>query len=271
MGADAIAFTDAEGRRRAARPRRRRRAGPGSRRQPGAASRVPEVLGREVVLERPHGLAHPMLMDATVEQIDGFRFVYVLPLAADRLLVEDTYFADRPCLDGDRPARRASTRTSPARGWRVGVRRARGVAACSRCRGEMEPPAPTPPLVAGYQGGWFHPVTGYSFLLAVRLASFDRARGAAGDAVRRRARRAGPRAPPRSSASRCASTGCCSAGSRPSDRYHVLERFYRLPEPTIRRFYALELIRARPRPHPRGPAAARHVVASGRASSHWRP
>jgi lycopene beta-cyclase len=27
----------------------------------------------------------------------------------------------------------------------------------------------------------------------------------------------------------------------PEHRYHVLERFYRLPEPTIRRFYALEL------------------------------
>ena len=25
----------------------------------------------------------------------------------------------------------------------------------------------------------------------------------------------------------------------PADRYHVLERFYRLPEPVIRRFYAL--------------------------------
>jgi lycopene beta-cyclase len=27
----------------------------------------------------------------------------------------------------------------------------------------------------------------------------------------------------------------------PEQRYHVLERFYRLPEATVRRFYALEL------------------------------
>ncbi|MET0410020.1 MAG: lycopene cyclase family protein, partial [Polyangiaceae bacterium] len=27
----------------------------------------------------------------------------------------------------------------------------------------------------------------------------------------------------------------------PAERFHVLERFYRLPEATIRRFYALEL------------------------------
>jgi len=27
----------------------------------------------------------------------------------------------------------------------------------------------------------------------------------------------------------------------PAQRFHVLERFYRLPEPVVRRFYALEL------------------------------
>ena len=38
-------------------------------------------------------------MDATVPQRDGFRFMYVLPLAEDRLLVEDTTFSDSPRLD----------------------------------------------------------------------------------------------------------------------------------------------------------------------------
>ena len=38
-------------------------------------------------------------MDATVPQDDGFRFVYVLPLAEDRVLVEDTCFSDTDILD----------------------------------------------------------------------------------------------------------------------------------------------------------------------------
>ena len=38
-------------------------------------------------------------MDATVPQVDGYRFFYVLPLAPDRLLVEDTYFSDSTHLD----------------------------------------------------------------------------------------------------------------------------------------------------------------------------
>jgi lycopene beta-cyclase len=53
----------------------------------------------------------------------------------------------------------------------------------------------------------------------------------------------------------------------PQERYHVLERFYRLPESTIRRFYALETLamdRARilcGRP-PRG-FSLRRLLASG--------
>ena len=35
-----------------------------------------------------------VVMDATVPQEDGFRFVYALPLDPDRVLVEDTYFSD---------------------------------------------------------------------------------------------------------------------------------------------------------------------------------
>jgi len=37
-----------------------------------------KFVGQELVLDAPHGLDRPMLMDATVEQLDGFRFVYVL-------------------------------------------------------------------------------------------------------------------------------------------------------------------------------------------------
>src|SRR5690606_16041703 len=39
-------------------------------------------IGRHLRTARPHGIARPIVMDATVEQ-RGYRFVYVLPLGAD--------------------------------------------------------------------------------------------------------------------------------------------------------------------------------------------
>ena len=49
-----------------------------------------KFVGREYRLEAPHGLARPIVMDACVDQADGYRFVYCLPFAEDRLLIEDT-------------------------------------------------------------------------------------------------------------------------------------------------------------------------------------
>ena len=57
-----------------------------------------KFIGMEFALDEPHGLTHPIVMDATVEQIDGYRFVYTLPFSATRLFVEDTYYSDTPDL-----------------------------------------------------------------------------------------------------------------------------------------------------------------------------
>ncbi len=80
-----------------------------------------KFLGQELELEEdaPAELAsEPTLMDVTVEQLDGFRFVYVLPFGPRQLLVEDTTTpVARPwtarsaraagrVLRGARPARR---------------------------------------------------------------------------------------------------------------------------------------------------------------------
>ena len=46
-----------------------------------------------------HGLAAPIIMDATVDQTEGYRFVYSLPFSPDRLLVEDTYYTNSAALD----------------------------------------------------------------------------------------------------------------------------------------------------------------------------
>jgi len=58
-----------------------------------------KFLGLELELAEDHGLSRPILMDATVAQIDGFRFFYVLPFDRRRVLVEETFFSRAPDLD----------------------------------------------------------------------------------------------------------------------------------------------------------------------------
>jgi lycopene beta-cyclase len=189
-----------------------------------------KFLGQELALAAPHGLGRPMLMDATIEQRDGFRFMYVLPLAADRVLVEDTYFSDGIELD-QAAARSAIAEYVAARGWTISAveREETGILPLSLRGATVRAGAP---LVAGYGGGWFHPVTGYSFPIAARLA----------DAIARGedlAKLATGHAKQVEFAQRL--NRMLFRWFAPDQRYRVLERFYRLPEATVQRFYALEL------------------------------
>jgi len=58
-----------------------------------------KFCGQMLQLKEPHGLERPVIMDATVEQIDGYRFIYCLPFSETQIFVEDTYYADTPDLD----------------------------------------------------------------------------------------------------------------------------------------------------------------------------
>jgi lycopene beta-cyclase len=212
--------------------------GPGS--GPAGGCGYQKFVGLEVALERPHGLAIPLLMDATVAQIDGLRFVYVLPLAADRLLVEDTYFSDGAGLDRAALRQRAlAYLKSRGHGRAEVVREEEGVLPMP-WRGEGLPrPEEGGPLRAGYQGGWFHPATGYSFPVAARLAALVAATdgerlfggGLAELAAQVRRQAAFARQLNRMLFRWCA----------PGERWQILERFYRLPDAVIRRFYALAM------------------------------
>jgi len=228
---------------------------------PGGAG-FQKFVGLEIVLEHPAALERPLIMDATVEQTDGFRFVYVLPLAPDRLLVEDTYFSESAHLDGETLRARVHT-YARERGWEpfVVAREESGVLPLP-WRGSL--PRPSPPLRAGYAGGFFHPVTGYSLPVAARLAELvaslppERLFGPELAAfARRHARQA--------RFGRILNWLMFRAYP-PAKRWHILERFYReMPEATIRRFYALDttrgdrarLLLGRP---PRG-FSLRHVLA----------
>ena len=180
----------------------------------------------------------PLLMDATVQQVDGYRFFYVLPLSERRVLIEDTYYSDDPQLDPDK-LRQEIIAYALRRGMvpEAIEREETGVLPLP-LRGPLRAPiTDRGPLLAGYRGGWFHPTTGYSFPAALRLALSVAARPKAalfGPELRalaaehlRQARFA------------IMLNRLMFEAFPPEQRWHALERFYTLPEDTIRRFYAL--------------------------------
>jgi lycopene beta-cyclase len=200
-----------------------------------------KFLGLFLRLGHGHGLAAPILMDATVAQVDGYRFVYTLPLAADELLVEDTYYSDGPQLERER-LRDGIRSYVRDRGWRI-----------AQAAGEEEGVLPIvlggdieglwaagPAGVArsGMRAALFHPTTGYSLAEAVRLAdaiAAERELGAAAlfELTRRRSLDLW-----RGNAFFRLLNRMLFRAAAPARRYLIFERFYGLPEGLIHRFYA---------------------------------
>lgn len=200
----------------------------------GPADPVQKFVGIEVRLARPVGLERPILMDATVEQRDGYRFLYVLPFAADVLLIEETHYSRDARLDED-GIETECLRYAERNGWEVAevLRRERGV---------LPLPLWTPfdgdttVLRGGYRGGWFHPNTGYSFPLALRLAHYVASRppkllnGPALEQLRRER--------DRQSRLFCFMNRLLFLGMPEDELWQVFSGFYQaLPEATIQRFY----------------------------------
>jgi lycopene beta-cyclase len=206
-----------------------------------------KFLGLEIRTRAPHRLARPILMDATVPQQDGYRFVYVLPLAEDRLLVEDTYYADGAALDPDALRNRVLAYAT-GRGWEPAeiLRSETGVlpvvlggdiAAFWRDGSSGVPRS-------GLRAGLFHPTTGYSLPEAVRLA--DRVAtlpDLSAPALHAAIRAWSVRRWQEQSFFRLLNRMLFRAGP-PAERFRVLQRFYGLPEPAIGRFYAGRLTMA---------------------------
>ena len=200
-----------------------------------------KFVGLELQLAAPHGLTLPVIMDAGVAQLDGYRFVYLLPFGPDRLLVEDTYYSASAALDPSALEARALAYAA-AQGWQVTevLARERGVLPIA-LGGDLEAflaeADPRWPEV-GLRAPLFHPVTGYSLpeaaALADDIASAPELTSAAiAERVRARVRRRW-----REGAFLRMLNRMMFLAAEPADRYRVLERFYRLPQPLIERFYA---------------------------------
>ena len=197
-------------------------------------------LGQLLRLREPHGLVAPILMDARVAQGAGYRFVYVLPFTADTVLIEDTHYVER---DAPTPAQMRANISDylTVRGWASEqlLREEQGVLPITLA-GDFDAWAAQhagQPL-SGLRAGLFHCTTGYSLPEAVRLADWL-ARQPLDDApqLSRDLQHYFKQRWQQQGFYRLLNRMLFLAG-RPQQRWQVMQRFYRLPEPLIARFYA---------------------------------
>jgi len=199
-----------------------------------------KFVGQEVRLTEPHGLSQPIVMDATVGQADGYRFLYVLPFDAHTCLIEDTRYTDGPALDRD-AYRHGIAAYAAAQSWRIAevLREEEGVLPVA-LEGDIDAywAARGETAQSGLRAALFHPTTGYSLpdaaRLAERIAALPRLdQRSVAEAIREHSvslwRRRG--------FYRLLNRMLFRAAA-PDRRWRVMQRFYRLPEPLIERFYA---------------------------------
>lgn len=200
-----------------------------------------KFVGRELALAEPHALKRPVIMDATVAQIDGYRFMYALPFAATRLFLEDTYYSDTPDIDVAAYTKRIDAWAS-ARGIVVeGVMREEMGSLPIPLGGDFEEywkSGGNRVAKAGMRAGLFQPITGYSLPDAVRLAAaIGNARDLSGAALHDLTYSHARKAWRQRGFYRMLSAMLFRA-AEPGERYRVLERFYRLDAGLVARFYS---------------------------------
>lgn len=202
-----------------------------------------KFVGQLWRLDRPHCLERPIVMDATVDQSEGYRFVYCLPFSDTDIFIEDTYYSDTPDLDVATVVARIAD-YAHRRGWSGAeiARQETGVLPVTM-EGDFTAywdSTGEGVAKAGMRSGLFHPTTGYSLPDAVRMASrIARAPDITGPALHALTQEYATRQWKRRGFYRMLDAMLFRAAA-PAERYRVLERFYRLSPGLIRRFYAGE-------------------------------
>ncbi len=205
-------------------------------------------MGRHVQLDQPHGIERPVIMDASVDQLapsgggNAYRFVYVLPLGAHDVFVEDTYYADSPLIDRSALSSRLDAYCRRY-GWEHGriVGNEAGVLPVidgGNFRAYRDSHRIAGVALAGARGGFTHPLTSYTLPIAVdnalaiarevdltgaQLAAFSEARARQHWNRTRFYRRL---------------ARMLFGAAEPARRRDIFENFYKLPEALIERFYA---------------------------------
>ena len=199
-------------------------------------------MGRHIRTAAPHGVARPIVMDATVPQVDGYRFVYVLPLGLHDLFLEDTYYQDTPLLDRSALSSRLDD-YGRAHGWddaqlvgfETGVL---PVVTGGDLRAWQDELRIEGVARIGARGGFWNPLTSYTMPFAVETAlALAQDADLPGEQLAARFEAAARRHWARTRQYRQLGSMLFGA-AQPRERYRVLQRFYRLKRPLVERFYA---------------------------------
>ncbi|MEZ5566351.1 MAG: lycopene beta-cyclase CrtY [Gammaproteobacteria bacterium] len=206
----------------------------------GMTLRYQKFLGQHVRLATEHGLDGPLLMDATVDQAQGYRFIYVLPFSATELLIEDTYYSDDSTIDTSQ-LRQNIASYAMHRGWRIEamlLEEAGLLPIVLDCDLETFWPAADAVPRSGLRAGLFHHTTGYSLPEAAALADeLPRQAGLTSVPVSAWIRQRTARRWRDQRIFRLLNRMLFLA-AQPAERFRILQHFYRLPTAVIERFYA---------------------------------
>ena len=199
-----------------------------------------KFVGQEFRTATPHGLTHPIVMDATVDQIDGYRFVYALPFAEDRIFIEDTYYSDGPEIDREAMAARIR-HYAAAQGWELAelIHQEMGALPVTM-GGDFDAYWKSGGEAAkiGVRAALFHGTTGFSLPDAVRTASMiAKLDDLSGPAIATAMREFAEARWNKGGFYRLLDRMLFRAAT-PGTRYKVLQRFYGLAPSLIQRFYA---------------------------------
>lgn len=218
--------------------------GRGAKPDPNLKLAFQKFVGLEIRTKQPHGETTPVIMDGSVEQLDGYRFVYTLPFDDHRIMVEDTYYSDGKDLSKEQIKQRLFDYIA-SKGWEIDeIEREEDGILPITLDGDIEGYIDnwTPGVArSGMRAALFHPTTGYSLPDAVQFAdklaeltdfSADNVVAFSRNHTRgiwnqRRYFRALNRV--------------LFLAPEPQNRYIILQRFYTLSENLINRFYAGKL------------------------------
>ena len=206
-----------------------------------------KFVGHVIKTKAPHGVKRPIIMDATVEQLGGYRFVYCLPYSETEMLVEDTYYADGAELKSQEVDARIKDYIRDNLGiesYEV-IHREKGVLpitlAVDEAYGTSLEGERTQAVKLGMTGGYYHAVTGYSLPEAVKSANV------VCDMIAQNSPDFGAAVLHEMAHHRTDHyheenflrllNRMLFRAAKPAERYKVLQRFYGLSEGIVERFY----------------------------------
>ena len=194
-----------------------------------------KFVGLEVTTAEPHGLKGPILKDVRQPQTDGYRFFYVLPWSDRKLLIEDTYYSNTPDLNLEK-IKAEILRYAESRQWKI-----KEITSFEKGSLPLEMIRQDPQnsnKSFGAAAGLAHPVTGYTLPLILQqihtVLDSDQFNL---ESIKKNLESKNKALSKNFSFYRLLNRMMFKAAV-PEKRYVILERFYRLPEALIQRFYA---------------------------------